>query len=212
MKYVDSTNPRAQFDPVAKEAELRSDADSWDTGKIEDARDGDIPVIDLQAYFSNPDTQSLEAAAAQLRSACETVGFFSIVGHQVPEALVAAMFTRAQDFLALPIDTKQALAMDRLDWPVGGVGYLPVKHRKLPARDKGNLNEAFIVKRDHGLTLNDNQWPDEDTLPGSGTRLRATRRRSKRWANACCRSSHAPWKCRPNSSTRLSYRLCTACA
>ena len=166
MKHVDSTNPRAQFDPVAKEAELRSDADSWDTGKIEEARDGDIPVIDLQAYFSNPDAQTLGAAAAQLRSACETVGFFSIVGHQVPAALVAAMFTSAQDFHALPIDTKQALAMDRPDWPVGGVGYLPVKHRKLPARDKGNLNEAFIVKRDHVLTQNDNQWPDEDTLPG----------------------------------------------
>ena len=55
--------------------------------------------------------------------------------------------------------------MDRPEWPVGGIGYLPVKNRKLPARDRGNLNETFIVKSDNGLSLNDNQWPAADALP-----------------------------------------------
>lgn len=155
-----------EFDPVAKEAELRSDAASWDTAMVENARDDDIPVIDLQAYFTNPNAENLDAAAARLRDACETVGFLSIIGHQVPRKLIADMFSRARDFHALPIEVKQAIAMDRPDWPIGGVGYLPVKHRKLPARDKGNLNEAFIIKRDQQITLEDNQWPGEDSLPG----------------------------------------------
>ncbi len=56
--------------------------------------------------------------------------------------------------------------MDRPEWAVCGVGYLPVKNRKLPARDKGNLNEAFVIKGDHKLSMDDNQWPNEESLPG----------------------------------------------
>jgi len=104
-----------------------------------------------------------------LRVACESVGFFSIIGHQVPQTLVASMFDFARKFHALALDEKQAIAMDRADWPVGGIGYLPMKHRKLPARDKGNLNEAFIVKCDHKLTMDDNQWPRDTSLPGFRT-------------------------------------------
>lgn len=154
------------FNPQHKEAELRSAAASWDTSRVVEARDGDIPVIDLHEYFSNPQPQNLERVARQLRTACESVGFFSIVGHQVEPAQVSDMFDKARRFHALPLAQKQAIAMDRPGWPVGGMGYLPVSHRKLPARDKGNLNEAFIVKCDHKLTMDDNQWPEEQSLPG----------------------------------------------
>jgi isopenicillin N synthase-like dioxygenase len=123
-------------------------------------------VIDLQTYFSRPCEATLAPLVEQLRAACESVGFFSIIGHQVPQTLVASMFDFARKFHAMPLEEKQAIAMDRADWPVGGIGYLPVKHRKLPARDKGNLNEAFIVKCDHRLTMDDNQWPSEEALPG----------------------------------------------
>lgn len=163
----------AAFDPHSKEAELRSEAASWDTSRAEDASAGDIPVIDLHDYFSRPTMQSLEPVALQLRAACETVGFFSIVGHQVESDLVAAMFDMARRLHALPMKLKQAIAMDRPGWPVGGVGYLPLSHRKLPARARGNLNEAFIVKRDHNLGMDDNQWPDEDSLPGFRAAVKA---------------------------------------
>jgi len=166
MKDIEPENPTPDFDAVAKENQLRADSDSWDTTRLEDARPGDIPVIDLHAYFSNPGEDTLAPVAEQLRSACESVGFFSIVGHQVPDSLVETAFDYTRRFHALALDVKQAMAMDRPDWPLGGVGYLPVKHRKLPARSKGNLNEAFIVKRDHKLGMDDNQWPAEDVLPG----------------------------------------------
>jgi isopenicillin N synthase-like dioxygenase len=44
---------------------------------------------------------------------------------------------------------------------------MPVGERRLPTREKGNLNEAFFVKRELGsrnITLDHNQWPSE--VPG----------------------------------------------
>ncbi len=166
MKRTEATIPTPIFDAVAKERQLRAESDSWDTTRLEDAGRGDIPVIDLQPYFSDPRDETLAPVAEQLRAACEGVGFFSIVGHQVPDSLVSTAFDFTRRFHALPLDEKQAIAMDRPAWPLGGVGYLPVKHRKLPARSKGNLNEAFIVKCDHRLAMDDNQWPAEEILPG----------------------------------------------
>jgi isopenicillin N synthase-like dioxygenase len=169
MSKTDPTDAASGFDPVVKEQQLRSESDSWDTSRVEDAGAGDIPVINLQSYFSGPSEAKLEVIAEQLRGACESVGFFSIIGHQVPQTLVASMFDFARKFHALALAEKQAIAMDRADFPVGGIGYLPVKHRKLPARDKGNLNEAFIVKCDQRLTMDDNQWPRDESLPGFRT-------------------------------------------
>jgi isopenicillin N synthase-like dioxygenase len=166
MKDSRQTSPAAKFDPFEKEKQLKQDSDSWDTTQPEDARAGDIPVIDLEDYFSSGSRQALEKVAEQLQSACEQVGFFSIVGHQISPTWIAETFDAARAFHALPIAAKQEILMDRPGWPVGGVGYLPVKNRKLPARDKGNLNEAFIIKCDHRLNMEDNQWPEVEALPG----------------------------------------------
>ena len=100
MSKTDSTESVSNFDPVVKEQQLRSESDSWDTSRVEEARMGDIPVIDLQTYFSRPCEETLAALAEQLRVACESVGFFSIIGHQVPQTLVASMF----DFARPPSD------------------------------------------------------------------------------------------------------------
>ena len=166
MRKPDSTPQAPNFDPAAKERQLRSESDTWDTSRVEEALAGDIPVIDLQGYFSDPCEATLAPLAEQLRKACESVGFFSIIGHQVARTQVDSMFSFARKFHAMPLEQKQSIAMDRAEWPVGGIGYLPVKHRKLPARDKGNLNEAFVVKCDHKLSMDDNQWPNAASLPG----------------------------------------------
>ena len=154
------------FDPHEKEKQLRSESASWDISNPVDAQDGDIPLLDLQEYFTKPSEASLQALAEQLRFACEEVGFFSITGHQVSGTQMEKTFAMVRRFHALPIDIKREILMDRPDWPVGGMGYLPVKNRKLPARDKGNLNEAFIVKCDHVLSMDDNQWPDPTAIEG----------------------------------------------
>lgn len=155
----------SQFDPYDKEKQLRAESNTWDTSAPEMALASDIPVIDLAPYFSNPTATNLKSTALQLQQACEEVGFFSIVGHSVSSEQLQQMFTEVRAFHNLPIESKRTLLMDRPDWPLGGVGYLPVKNRKLPTRDKGNLNEAFLVKRDHTIGMADNQWPSSADLP-----------------------------------------------
>ena len=160
-----STENSKHFDPFEKEKQLQAESKAWDLSDAKEAGDGDIPIIDLSDYFASESEESLKAVADQLRTACEEVGFFSIVGHDVPTQLMDTTFEQVREFHRLSPEAKQAILMDRPEWPVGGMGYLPVKNRKLPARDRGNLNEAFIIKCDHNLGMDDNQWPTEANLP-----------------------------------------------
>ena len=137
--------------------------------------------------------ESLAAAAEALRHASETVGFYvrrlhelgprtccthveptfrrtspqHLVGHGI-ESAVSSIMAEASRYHALPSDVKVAGGvLDSPDWPLGGVGYLPVGERKLPRRAKGNLNAAFVVKSDDdAITLAHCQWPTDAALPG----------------------------------------------
>ena len=153
------------FNPQEKEDQLRRESESWDTSQIKESQPGDIPVIDVAEYFTTGSDQALEDCAKQLGYACRNTGFYSLTGHQFPPELRKAMFEQVQLFHALPQESKRKILMDREDWPVKGVGYMPFKNTKLPTRSRGNLNEAFIVKQDHVVTLDDSQWPDAEELP-----------------------------------------------
>ena len=170
------------FDPQAKELQLQRESQSWDTSQIQAALPGDIPIIDVTDYFTSESDAALDTVAIQLRKACLNIGFCSIIGHQFPLNLLNQAFAEARRFFALPIDVKNALLMDRPDWPVKAVGYLPVNNFKLPARDKGNLNETFVVKRDHLSELGDNQWPGEDQMPGFRTIIESYTKQIERLA------------------------------
>ena len=165
MTISDKSSKNTDFDPNAKEQMLRSESEQWDTSMPEDAKPDDIPIINLDAYFTTGLDEDLAVAAEQLRVACEETGFFSIIGHQVSSDELDDTFEQVRQFHALPIERKSQLLMDRLDWPVGGMGYLPLKNRKLPARETGNVNEAFIIKCDDKLGMDDNQWPEAAWLP-----------------------------------------------
>ena len=166
MTGSDAQSSKDSFDAQAKERELRNESEQWDTSEPEEARADDIPVIDLHDYFTSSSDEALNKVAQELRVACEETGFISIIGHQITAEELDSTFEQVRKFHALPVETKKQILMDRPDWPVGGMGYLPLKNRKLPARQTGNVNEAFIVKCDDQLTMNDNQWPDEESVPG----------------------------------------------
>lgn len=146
------------FDPDAREAELLAQANSWDTTAPVPANEGDIPVVDL--------TEPIADAAAKLRTACERVGFFQLVGHGISAEQIEEIFAQTRRFHSLPLDTKQRINIDNPDHPLGGVGYLPIGERRLPRRAKGNRNEAFLLKSDKAIVLDDNQWLPEADLPG----------------------------------------------
>jgi isopenicillin N synthase-like dioxygenase len=84
-----------------------------------------IPCIDLAPSFM-PNGRASVAAA--IRQACETVGFFTIVGHQVPIGTIQNLQTEARAFFALPEVEKR-----RVPQPPSRVsrGYVPPKQRAL---------------------------------------------------------------------------------
>ena len=155
-----------QYDPLAKEHQLREESASWDTAQIEQAESGDIPVLNLTDYFQSQNDEDLEVLAKELRRACIENGFYSIVGHGIDAVFIKQSFSAAQRFFGLSFEEKHKLLMDRPEWPVKAVGYLPVDNRKLPTRKNGNFNEALVIKRDDSVALQNNQWPTEDSVPG----------------------------------------------
>ena len=79
-----------------------------------------IPVIDFAPAFHG-EPGGLDAVAAQVRHACETVGFFYLAGHGVPGEVVDAAFTASREFHALPLADKLALPINE-----NNIGYLGV--------------------------------------------------------------------------------------
>jgi isopenicillin N synthase-like dioxygenase len=155
-----------KFDPIKKERALQEESQSWDTTRVEQAGSQDIPLIDVSEYFASGSETALEAVAAQLGEANRSTGFFFLTGHAVAQRVIKEAFEQASRFHQLPIETKLKMRMDQPGHPISGAGYLPFKNRKLPHRPRGNLNEAFLVKRDHEITLADNLWPNDEDLPG----------------------------------------------
>jgi isopenicillin N synthase-like dioxygenase len=103
-----------------------------------------IPVIDLAPSFEN--TAGREKVAEEIRSACETIGFFTIAGHGIPAALVDHLLATARAFFALPLEEKR-----RTPQPVERIsrGYSHVASRGLAystgAKTPPDLQESFAM-------------------------------------------------------------------
>lgn len=134
-----------------------------------------VPVIDVADFVAGREG-ALEAVACGVRNALTTVGFFVLTGHDVPPALIERTFAEAQRFHNLPMDKKVAL---KLNQHVNGymvIGRYAVRTSDLNNNDKGDLNEAFFVKRERAADdplllsgrrfVGPNQWPTEADLPG----------------------------------------------
>ena len=106
-----------------------------------------IPVIDLGPYLSGV-PGALEATAAQLRSALETIGFFIIMHHDVPQDLIARTFAAARRFHEQPLAAKMALRMNEHNNGYMAMGKYAVWTSDVNANDKPDLNEAFFMKRE----------------------------------------------------------------
>eukprot|EP00929_Paragymnodinium_shiwhaense_P113159 TRINITY_DN81415_c0_g1_i1.p1 TRINITY_DN81415_c0_g1~~TRINITY_DN81415_c0_g1_i1.p1 ORF type:complete len:444 (+),score=55.98 TRINITY_DN81415_c0_g1_i1:136-1467(+) len=155
---------KSAFDAAAKERALQAEANAWAApscaADLPIADVVDIPTVDLASLDTDP-----ASVAAALKAACVDVGFHYITNHGVPETLLQRGVSAIEAFTALPSDIKSKYAMDKADssYP-GGAGYMPVHNRKLPKRAKGNVNEAFIIKRELGprnITLEQMPWPAE---------------------------------------------------
>ena len=134
-----------------------------------------IPIIDIRDYLAGR-PGALAAAAREVHDALTTVGFFVLTGHDVALPLIQRTFAEARRFHALPIEKKLALKLNEHNNGYMVMGRYAVRTLQLNNNDKGDLNEAFFVKRerppDDPLLLSGrrfvgpNQWPVESDIPG----------------------------------------------
>src|SRR5216117_1225209 len=151
-----------------------------------------IPVIDFAPAFRG-EPGGLEAVAAHVRHACESIGFFYLAGHGVSPRIVHAAFEASREFHALPLEEKLALKLNE-----NNIGYLAPNQSMQRASTvhkatRPNYNESFFISHDWGPDhpavvagtplRGRNQWPEGHatmraamltyfkTLEGVGERL-----------------------------------------
>jgi len=132
-----------------------------------------IPVIDLGPYLAGRPAAAA-STAAELGHALQEVGFFVIVNHGIPQALVDDTFEEARRFHAQPMEAKLALRMNEHNNGYMMLGRYAVWTSDVNANDKPDLNEAFFIKRERSPDdplvragrrfAGPNQWPA--ALPG----------------------------------------------
>ena len=139
-----------------------------------------IPVIDFGPCFAGA-PGALEAAAAELRAALETIGFFVMVNHGVASSLIERTFDEARRFHDQPADRKLALRMNEHNNGYMTLGRYAVWTSDVNANDQPDLNEAFFCKRERRADdpllrsgrrfVGPNRWPED--LPGFRQRVLA---------------------------------------
>ena len=130
-----------------------------------------VPVIDLSG--------SPAVAAAEIGTACEEIGFLTVVGHGVPEELVTAAAEAGRTFFDRPDTEKRAFAAG--DPRPGLPAYRPLRSESLAASlgrtTPGDLNESL----DWGPAVPGYGWPPGtrepfeayfESVAGLGERLR----------------------------------------
>ncbi|MBM3485150.1 MAG: isopenicillin N synthase family oxygenase [Alphaproteobacteria bacterium] len=104
-----------------------------------------VPVIDLSGALAGERAARLAVARA-IESALVDVGFFSIVGHGVPESLIAETRAEAVEFFALPDAEKRAVSRppDRVARGYSWVGdrALAYSYGEVTPPD---LHESFVI-------------------------------------------------------------------
>src|SRR5438105_9975051 len=127
-----------------------------------------IPVIDFGPAFRG-EPGGPESVAAQVRHACESIGFFYLAGHGVSPRIVQAAFEASREFHALPLEKKLALKLNE-----NNIGYLPVNQSMQRASTvhkatRPNFNRSFFSSHERAADHPDvvagtplrgrNRWP-----------------------------------------------------
>jgi isopenicillin N synthase-like dioxygenase len=125
-----------------------------------------IPVVDIGALYGS-DPAAKKAVAAKIGAACDDIGFFYAVGHNVPVATIDQAVAMADTFFRQPVSERLKIKADKNNRGYREVGDVVHRNGKPSARD--NFDIGFPVTADDpevkaGTPLYaPNIWPD---LPG----------------------------------------------
>ena len=122
-----------------------------------------IPVVDIGALYGT-DVAAKKAVAARIGAACDEIGFFYVVNHNVPVATIDRAVAVADRFFAQPEAEKLKVKSDRNNRGYREVGDVVHANGKPSARD--NFDLGFPVAADDPEVLAGtplyapNKWPD----------------------------------------------------
>jgi isopenicillin N synthase-like dioxygenase len=122
-----------------------------------------VPVIDVRGLRER-DPNATQRIAAEIGAAAREIGFFSILNHGIASAQIADMFATAKSFFALPLEVKEATALDRSRFYRG---YARVGFEKLDPALAGDAKESYNMGPEVAADDPDviagrqgcNQWP-----------------------------------------------------
>lgn len=77
-----------------------------------------VPVIDLDGFVGGDDDLR-RGIARRIDDACRTVGFLTVTGHGIPDAMIGDLEREARAFFALPLADRMAVAMPEPGYPYG---------------------------------------------------------------------------------------------
>ncbi|MDX1520278.1 MAG: 2-oxoglutarate and iron-dependent oxygenase domain-containing protein [Anaerolineae bacterium] len=116
-----------------------------------------IPVIDIGPFQRGEPDESRQIIQT-IGRACQDIGFFTIVGHGVPHALIQRMYDTSRAFFDLPPEEKGRV--NQTGDLLGGLMYFPITAESLSAslgqKRPGDLKESL----DYGPGFYGDAWPD----------------------------------------------------
>jgi isopenicillin N synthase-like dioxygenase len=112
-----------------------------------------VPVIDISALRSD-DAGALRALATAIGRAARETGFFSVVNHGVPAALIDDVFARSRAFFSLPLERKAQVGIEQSP---AYRGFARIGYEQFDEAHPADAKESFDIGPDQNL------WPD---LPG----------------------------------------------
>ncbi|KAF6991066.1 hypothetical protein CFC21_008185 [Triticum aestivum] len=117
---------------------------------VGDEESHELPLVDMARLL---DSESSEAEAAKLGSACRDWGFFQLTNHGLDESAVQDMKNNAVQFFRLPLEKKNAVAIEagRLE----GFGH----HFAGASCDKLDWAESLILATQENEQTNMELWP-----------------------------------------------------
>ncbi len=134
-----------------------------------------VPTVDLDPWWEG-DAASRRSVAASFDAAAGEFGFAQIVGHRIPDQIIADMVVASDAFFALPLDRKLAarpadLTVNRgyaasgteaLSYSIGDAAPPDLFEAFNIGEDAVDENDPFYAAERHRLFA-PNIWPDDPT-------------------------------------------------
>ncbi|KAG6363810.1 hypothetical protein INS49_008913 [Diaporthe citri] len=134
-----------------------------------------IPTIDIAPYLEDASTDAARQVVDDVRNACMTAGFFSLVGHGIPREMQDGVLCAAKKLFDLPLAEKEALRHPLIK----NRGYEVIGAQTLQENTLPDLKEGFYIGKDlplesdkvkaHPELLGQNMFPA--SLPDGDFRL-----------------------------------------